>query len=368
MHMMIHPSKNDRKTKHKQTHGEYIYTINSLDRDYNTNSTSCNFVVTLPQKIEKLLSGRLLGGYIPNSSTLNNNPTLYLNVKEFKGNNVYTTNGQILCTDLIRVDYDGTNTKMFIQIMENEVYTCVNTIDSKARMEKISIQIFNKYGNIHSFGNDQLQVTSFSTANPTTITTTINHGLVNGMRVFFKNFTNGSSVGINNSIMVNTGYTISNAVLNTFTIPYDLSAEISPSPKTGIITYPLGEFSTVAYASTQQTIQSNAPQRWIAGTNPAQFDCGTIAHNLVNGQIISIRNFNNASTFGINNSINSNFSITVINNFIFSVPVDFTAEVAMQPITSTGITYLLGGGSYLYVENYQVSLDFKITTKGTFEP
>jgi hypothetical protein len=84
-----------------------------------------------------------------------------------------------------------------------------------------------------------ISTSSFSIANPTTITIVKPHGLTTGTQIKFSKFNNGTTTLINQ--LINQIHTITVTGVTTFTIPVDLTGEAANQQKTGTVPpYTLG--------------------------------------------------------------------------------------------------------------------------------
>ena len=334
---------------------EYILNVSSIDRAYLDGSSSCNFTVNLPNTYRNIFSSHVIGGIVPSISTNFNNPYLYLVTNELRSYDIQVTNQLNSVSDILYIDHNTTTGNIFDKISNSDAYTMARTDENFKQFSSLGIKIYNKTGQLHTFGNDILNVLSFSNASPTTITTSINHNLVNGMRVYFRQFVNGTTLSVNNLINSQAGHVVTVTGLNTFTIPVDLTSQSANQYKTGITAFTLGAHSVINFGKNNVTYTSSLG--W-TNANPTEFNLGS-PHGLSNGQLVRISGFDNGSTTLINTYMNMQYPITVTGLNTFTIPYDLSGELPSQPLTNNSLS-VLGSGSFALVDALQTSLDFKL--------
>lgn len=314
--------------------------------------SSTNFKIELPTQIKNIKKIKLLGGSIPNYSALGikYQRHLFLDIAELSNKKILS-NG--LINDMFaKINYNflTPTTIPFIRIQDSK-YTA--TLDGGKKV--LTFKIYDQYGDPYTFGSDILNISSFSVANPTTITTSVSHGLTNGDIVYFSGFKNGSSIGIDNTIN-SSAFAITSTGLNTFTIPLDLSGESSPSPDTGVVTYALGSHATLSLAQnlamSYKVSFSTASPTIITTASPHGITLSTAK--------IRITGFDNGSTSLINSGINQYRDATITGPTTMSIPFDLSGESALQQKTNTAIPYTLGLGSICIIDKMQTSFDLRI--------
>lgn len=347
---------------------EYIdITVSSLKRIDGPNdsvsgiASSCNFSTNLPEGIQlsNIKKCKLIGGSIPNYEYLSLNPQrhLYLDIDQFEKKRVYTNGLGHSVFAKLNYSYNTPNTSPFIKLKYNDYYYTARNLLGKKSTLKFSI--YDQNGALYNFGPDVFSISSFTNANPTELTTTVNHNLINGDVVYISGFKNGSINFINNLINEN-GYSVTVTGLDTFTIPVDLSAELAQQPITGTVTYLLGSHASVVRSLT--TMTGSVPIVSCSNANPTVVTTA-YNHGIPNGTYVRIKDFDNGSTSLINQLMNSTYPITVTGLNTFTFPVDLSGELASQPLTGSSPPYDLGANSIITVEKRQVSFDLRFYYK-----
>ena len=250
----------------------------------------------------------------------------------------------------LNYNFDTPTSSPFIRI-KNSKYSA--TLDGGKKV--LSFKIYDQYGMPYSFGSDVLSVSSFSVGSPTTVTTTSAHGLSNGDIVYFNGFKNGSSAGLDNDIN-SSSYAITSTGANTFTIPLDLSGEITPSPDTGIVAYALGSHATISLAHNQ----SMSFKATFSTSSPTTITT-MVPHGItLSNTKIRISGFDNGSTSLINSGINQYWDATITGLSTMTIPYDLSGESALQQKTDTNAPYTLGLGSICIIDKMQTSFDLRV--------
>ena len=272
------------------TYKRDIIYMSSLYRDpttYNTPSKfRINFLKTQGVKynygyVDKLnslrgvVSLKLLNAIVPNFKiSLPTSEHLFIKFDEFTGNLYTTQNTDPMFADLTFENSAG-GPYLKLDKSHERFQKFVNSKQLQS-LNALTVTVNNEYGNIYTSASpDPVSITGFSNANPTVITTAINHGLLVNDKIFIRNFNNGyilgtsynetisRSVGLNDTINRYTGWKVTNILSpTTFNIALDLSFQFPnqadselginpaiPSPKL----YPLGSFSYVLVEKFQFT-------------------------------------------------------------------------------------------------------------------
>lgn len=344
--------------------------VKSKDRDPKQWKHSTYFSVSLPQEFKNISKIELVGGCIPNFIgknllDYNKEPFLYLNIKELKDNNVYITGITSPVFAKLHFDYNMSVNYIYLQTPRKGLMN-TNINENISNLSSLTMQLLGSDGNPIVFGNDLLEIASFSATNPTTVTTTTNHGLSTGDKVYISYFKNGSTFNINNHINQSSGHVITVTSPNTFTIPVDLSSEGANQPNTGVEPpYPLGKYATIliggnTYASGTTPGRMLKKPYTFSTTNPTVITTSS-NHGLSTGAIVTISGFDNGTTKYINDLVNHRHKITVISPTQFSIPVDLSGQAANQQKTNTIAPYPLGQGSYAMIAHLQTSFDLMLT-------
>jgi hypothetical protein len=315
-------------------------------------SSSANFKIELPNQIKGIKGIKLIGGVIPNFTTIGlaYQRYLYLDIPELDNKKV-TSNG--LNCDMfakLNYDFDTLTTSPFIRI-KNDKYMA--TLDGGKKI--LTFKVYDQYGLDYKFGNDILSVSSFTAASPTVVTTSTAHGLVNGDVVYFNGFKNGSSIGIDNTIN-SMPYVITTSGPNSFTIPLDLSGEVSPAADTGISAYALGANAIVSIAHNQ----SMSYKATFSTTNPTTITTSAPHGITASTARIRISGFDNGSTSVVNNVINQYWEATITGPSTITIPYNLSGESALQQKTGTLSPYTLGLGSICVIDKMQTSFDLRV--------
>ncbi len=331
----------------------FTYSINSSDATIYRSSS--DFMFRLPRFFNKVDWIKLLGGNIPNTSE----PFLYVNISDEIIKNIYSSNGHRY-DGILRYRLPATSTQNLID-MDKTQFNMMGPIE---KIDQFNVRLFDKYGKTNSFGLDTVNINSFSNANPSVITTSVNHLLVPNDIVLVRGFDNGSSIGLNATINETRWEVVAVGAPNTITIRdaststiLDLSGDAASQPLTGFgQTYPLGSTATVVNKANQRKpitlISQNGLETQIQTS---------ITHNLSVGNDIKIEGMDNGFTPRDNNVINQRHYVSSIvdpNNFTISRQI--SSYVTPRAGTDEPGPYILGSKSILYVEKYQCTFDILI--------
>jgi len=343
-----------------------VLNISSKSRNKMKYTSSTYFRYEIPNGgLKNVESVKLIGGHLPNFLHMNNvhaEPYLFLEIDELNDRNVFSHDlPSGAATAVIRYPYDVLNTEPFIRINPIDEYIANNTIENSGLLRNLTIKILDSNGEIFKFGDDLLNVVSFTNANPTEITTSIVHNLTNGDKIFIEDFKNGSSQGLNNMINRKSGFPVTVTGANTFTIPVDLSNEnINQRYTIDEAPYQLGR--NVKIKGPSGFLYFTPGVSSFSTTNPTEINLG-YAHQLTTGMKVRIQEFNNGTNTLINQQINQIHTITVTGANTFTIPVDLSGQVANQAKTNTRAPFPLGEGSLVLVESAQISIDLLFQLK-----
>jgi hypothetical protein len=323
-----------------------IINVDSLFAQSHT--SSCDFIYEFPIKINGIKEIELISGNIPATTE----PYLFLDIPELKTREVYGMYNKRYVA-MLRYELPATGEQNLLDLPTpgHSARICGDL----GTLQKITIKLYARWGVLHSFGTSKINVASFSNASPTLITTSINHGLVNGDVIFVRDFTNASTRTIQ-GLITNNQYVVTVISPTTFTIPLDLSGEAVSQQITGTQpAFTLGQGSEIKFGDIGYLT-----------TNYASGPTGTIItthgnHVMSVGSYIRIINFTNGSTFLDNEKINTQHIIiaTPALNQI-EISNKLSAYPATNQVTGTQPAYTLGLNSKIFPTKYQTSFDFKI--------
>jgi hypothetical protein len=353
--------------KNKSLNVLSTFIVNSAHTDLKNHKSSCNFIVKIPGLLDlkNIDSVTFLGGTIPNfisPNIISQVPYLLLEITEING----FVNSNSLSNRVFSLMYWDTGAIVansnFLTIKPSHVKK--NPIQNIGKLLNLSIKILDPDGEVFSFGNDILNVTSFTNTNPSTITTTINHGLTTGDSIVIKCFNNASNKNTEKFITTSKGFIVTVTGVNTFTIPLDLSTQsVNQNLTSDESAYNLGINSNIIRYPNGNLSNNFRPTLSTYSTaNPTTINIGNI-HGLVTGQQIKIANFDNGSSFLINQLINNVHTVTVTGVNTFTIPVDLSAQAATQQKTGTRNPFTLGSESKIIIKNLQISLNLLFESK-----
>jgi hypothetical protein len=234
-------------------------------------------------------------------------------------------------------------------------------------MDRMSVKIYDRHGNINNFGTSKLSALSFTNANPTVLRTSVNHGLAINDVIWIRNFRNASTSPLQNLLHTTRWKVLAVVAADRVSVAYnstganlDLSAEAANQQITGTLpAYVLGANSEIIYG-TGRRIRPTAYAAGVTGTNVT-----TIAnHGLVAGDQISITGFDNGATLHDNQLINSSHIVqSAVAANIINISPTLSAYISPAQATSAQPAFTLGQNANILVEKYQVSFDFKFITE-----
>jgi len=331
-----------------------IINIDSLHAT--TYRSSSDFDIILSKQFTNITKIQLLSGNIP--STLE--PYLFIDISPDFDQNVYgPLNGNY--NGILRFSLPSTNDQ---NILDMDNTTCY--INNPIRyLDRFNIKIWNKQGNIHSFNTNNILITSFTNASPSVLTTNNNHGLSINDIVYVKNFTNGSTTGINKLIHSTTWYINTTPAVNTLTLKdgngtiLDLSTEATNQTFTGY-----GNTSPLGYGTEIELENGNRIMITLFTNGISKTRITTaVNHGLLNNQDIKISGFNNGATLHDNDLINTrHYILNIIDPFTFDINVILSSYTSPKAKTTDISPFLLGSNSVLYIDKNQCSFDFMIET------
>jgi hypothetical protein len=322
-----------------------LRTINIDSLFAKTHISSCDFVYELPIKINGVKQVQILSGNIPATSE----PYLFLDIPELKHREIFGAYGKRYIA-ILRYELPATAEQNLIDLPPNNFIT-----GYLGTLTQLTIKIYARWGLLHSFGLSKINVTSFSNASPTVITTSVAHNLVNGDTIYIREFSNASTLELQNTIQT-TQYIVTVTGGTTFTIPLDLSGESPTQQDSGVLAaYTLGKNSEIKLQNIGYITTS-----YVAG--PTGTLITTSGNHLISvGDIIKISGFDNGVTFSDNNKINSQHRVIAvpaanqieISNILSSYP-------GTSQLTGTRPAYTLGLNSKIYPTKRQISFDINI--------
>jgi hypothetical protein len=330
-----------------------IVTVNSLYSD--KHSSSCNFSVDFHQTFVNVLGIKLVGGHIPETS----HKFLYYDIAESFDGNIYSPFGSKYC-GILRWEPIVTGTTVpFITLDSAKFnYRSNHMKTHRDRLNRLSVKIYDMYGNLHSFGNDYLNITSITPGSPSTITTTTNHGLAIGDIISITDIDNSSSIHMNN-LLNNIHTVVGTPALNQFTIAVNTALEPANNYNTNIddTLYPLGGNGFMEYMTTQR-LNIDHLSAHVSGTEVTTKN----NHTLLVGDKIKIVGVDNCSTMNDNEIINRYHTVLLVTGAnTFVVGTTLSAYPANSMITGiAGPPYLLGSNGHVKLEKFQITLDFQI--------
>jgi hypothetical protein len=182
------------------------------------------------QDLKDVVSIELVDATVPNFKI--NSPTqqrLFIKFEEFDGE-VYFTQMQQMFAELLFKVIDSTSPFLSLDTQYKRIQKFRNKKVLQS-LSKLTISIYNEYGELYTSTTiDPIKITSFSNTFPTTVTTSIAHGLVVGDKIFIRNFSNAyipdgfgganiiQGVGINNLVNQYQGWSVTNVTAFTFDI------------------------------------------------------------------------------------------------------------------------------------------------------
>lgn len=347
---------------------EYIISINSLDATTSINGstyrTSCDFDIPLLRPYDNVMEMELIGGYIPPTTE----PYLFIDyIDKTLGieNNIHTPRGDDY-DGILRYQLPATNSQNLLD--HKSILTTI--MGSNRRIDKLNIKLYDKNGDIASFGTDLLQVNSsigFSNANPSVITYVGNANFAPGDIIYIRNFTNGSTLAINK--MINETIWTVNAIVSPTSIQIedpngnilDLSGEAANQQDTVDETpYALGSGAIVQNIAGLQLNDVTLISAFGGMTEVTT--SGT--HGYIAGQDIRIYDVKNCALQSDNNKMNKPHiinTITAPNRFT----INETLSSYVTPRNTTNLsqpTHPLGSRAYILHDKYQCSFDIRFRT------
>lgn len=324
--------------------------IVSVDSMFASNYTSsCDFVFDLNETISHIKYVKLLSGSYPETTER----SLFLDMIDF---NKKPVQGPLNGRYSYVLRFGGSAGRTNFQDLQNEGWIFK---EDKPRLNQIRMKIYDTDSDLHSFGVDSASIRDITSGSPTTIRTTINHGLVNGDLIRIFGVDNMSTVTLNKNI--NYKWTVTVTAADTFTIPLNTTGEGASQPVTGVSTtpYTLGGNSEIVLDTLYNYLQ---PATYVTHVNGTQVTT-TTAHGLSVGQNIRIRGFDNGATVSDNNKMNAQHTIiSIISPTSFTIGAALSAYPVNSPKTGI-ITYLLGSHGSIRIDKMQCSFDFAFFTE-----
>jgi len=342
---------------------DYIVTVNSLDAT--TYRTSSDFDINLIRPYDNVAEIELIGGHIPPTIE----PYLYMDyLDETLGveHSIHTSKGGERDA-ILRYPLPATTAQNLID--HRSIAT--TTMGSNRRISRFSVQLYNKYDNINSFGTDRIVVDSaigMSNAINSLITYVGNNNFVIGDIIHIRNFTNGSTTAVNDMMNMTVWQVSATPGIATIQITdlngnaLNLSGEALVQKNTVTeVPYPLGEGARVTNAHGGQANDITLVSA--LGLITEITTSGT--HGYIQGQDIKIRGMRNGLIERDNNKINKNHYITAITApNRFTVTQTLSSYVTPQNTTflNQTATHRLGYNSYILHDKFQCSFDIRIRT------
>jgi len=349
---------------HQTTFSDFNEKQIVLDSRNRTSGTSSDFAIDvttfgLDRNIDKVTFN---GGHIPNYPSIAGlipEPYLILRIPELHG----TVNIGHIQDALAVLDFSFGAAGDYIHLVATDSFAYRSHLDLGS-IANLHCQILAPSGLSYSFGIDSLNITGCTPANPTDITVSIPHGLAGGDLVTIQNFQNASTPAIRDTIQRQ--YPVAITGLMSFSIPIDLSGEAAIQPPTGTeAAYQLGrDVQIFRIPQNRGMVPWSGVSSFSLG-NPTTISTGGAPHGLTNGEQIRILGFNNGTSQYINSRINQFHNITFINATDFSIPVDLSAQLALQVKTGAQAAYALGQGSNALITKLQTSFILKFVTTRT---
>lgn len=333
---------------------EYIYPIFSGRSSRHT--SSCSFRYDLPEPFAKDVKEiRLIGGDIP----LTTERYLFYDIEEISTKRVSLGTNKRVCGILRWEIPNSTLTLPQISLVDlNE--DCNTMFVNESMIQTLTMRIYNKDGEIHSFGNDFLDIESITPGNPPIIKTVGNHGLLVNDQIYINGIDNMSTDGRNKDM--NDRWIVSNVLTaQTFNIATDLSTELASQTYTQYGS----PYQFALNAKVKLVTDHEYP---ISGLIPLGNETRVAfyePHGLSVGTEIRIIDMDNGLLISDNNRLNTAHIISgVLSPYLITIPVQLSAYPPTAYKTGTPSVFLLGEHGSLKISKLQVSFDFLMLCSG----
>ena len=329
---------------------DVIFSVDSILADESNGSG--DFIYQLPTRLDGCVYIRLLGGSIPPTTE----PYLYVDIDNLRIKQVMGPSNKKYFS-IIRYELPAVAEQNLIDL---EKKLCSST-GLLGTITQVHIKIYDRLGNLYSFGTDKLSIGAITNASPANITTTANHGLINGDVIYIKDVPNFSTQSVKN-FMESTSWIVTVVDPTNFTIVADLTGEAVNQQETGSTPpYRLGLNTHISHPGDNDY---GVVSIVLAGT-VTRLETGR-AHSMTAGKLIKITGFDNGATISDNNLINGQHIVTnVSDNTHIDIGVQLSSYVTPRQPTSTETAWTLGLRGYIFVAKYQCSFDFLIESIGS---
>jgi len=326
---------------------DYIIVVDSLTADIHT--SSCDFVFILPENFDSVELVQVISGNIPETTE----SYLLMDIEELRAKKIYGF-GNKNYSAILRYITPATASQ---NLLDLESENC-SVFGDLGRLSQFHVRIYNRLGNLHSFGTDISIIASITNASPAVIQTTVNHGLVNGDVIHIENLTNMSTRSLTNSIE-DTPWTITVTGVTTFSIVLDLSGEAADQQLTGTLAaYALGDNAYVEHIGDGsyhvESIVYNVPR------NSTIVETDRI-HAITVGKLVTITGMDNCATTADNNRFNGRHIVSFVSDTThFDIEPVLSSYVTPRQATSVDLAYPLGQRGIILAEKFQCSFDIMI--------